>query len=264
VVILLAVVVACLADAPGGGVPAHVDERGDLGRFTDAELVVLEKVNRADRNHLERMKSIVIPDNLWLDMWEYSPLPRALPCSSTVPKFIVVHLPSQAFAAYEFGEMVRWGPISSGRQRSPTPAGSFDLTWRSRARHSTEDPDWYMEWYFNFHNVRGLAFHQYSLPGRPASHGCIRLLERDAMWLYEWGESWIVSEDGAEVQARGTPVHVIGEYDHASAQPWMAAAASGSLMTVNLAEEFCTGEALEGVPDTVSSRFSPRSVSIRR
>ena len=41
-----------------------------------------------------------------------------------------------------------------------------------------------MNWCFNFHNLRGLAFHEYSLLGRPASPACVRLLERDAMWLY--------------------------------------------------------------------------------
>jgi len=37
-------------------------------------------------------------------------------------------------------------------------------------------------------NKRGHSFHQYELPGHPASHGCIRLLERDATWIYDWGK----------------------------------------------------------------------------
>jgi hypothetical protein len=42
-----------------------------------------------------------------------------------------------------------------------------------------------MPWY-QFSNDRGFGVHQYDLPGRPASHGCVRMLERDAKWVYEW------------------------------------------------------------------------------
>ena len=77
-----------------------------------------------------------------------------------------------------------------------------------------------MPWYFNFHNESGLAFHQYALPGRPASHACIRLLERDAIWLFEWGESWILDERGWEVLDSRTPVWIFGEYDFDAPPPW--------------------------------------------
>ena len=32
---------------------------------------------------------------------------------------MVVYLPGQLFAAYEFGRLVRWGPVSSGRRSNP-------------------------------------------------------------------------------------------------------------------------------------------------
>jgi len=76
-----------------------------------------------------------------------------------------------------------------------------------------------MRWYFNFSNREGLAFHEYALPGYPASHGCVRLLQRDAMWLYEWGEEWMLSSD-ARLELPGTPVFIIGQYDFSSAPPW--------------------------------------------
>jgi lipoprotein-anchoring transpeptidase ErfK/SrfK len=82
--------------------------------------------------------------------------------------------------------------VSSGGRNNPTSAGSFALNWRSTGRASTVDPDWFMRWYFNFGNREGLAFHAYSLPGYPASHGCIRLLDRDAQWLFEWGQAWVL------------------------------------------------------------------------
>jgi lipoprotein-anchoring transpeptidase ErfK/SrfK len=121
-----------------------------------------------------------------------------------------VHSPSQVFGAYEYGHLVRWGPVSSGRARYPTPSGLFHLNWRARQRTSTDNPDWDLEWYFNFHNFRGLAFHQSALPGRPASHACLRLLQRDAMWLFNWGDGWVLTADGRDVLSFTTPVLVVG------------------------------------------------------
>jgi hypothetical protein len=102
----------------------------------------------------------------------------------------------------------------------PTPPGVLFLNWRSAGRASTVNPDWFMRWYFNFHNTRGLSLHQHPLPGYPASYACVRLLERDAMWLFEWGESWTVDAQGREVIRRGTPVVIAGEYDFDRPPPW--------------------------------------------
>lgn len=74
--------------------------------------------------------------------------------------------------------------------------------------------------YVNFHNHRGLSFHEFALPGRPASHACVRLLERDAQWLFEWGESWTLDERGWTVLDRGTPVLILVCYDFTAPPPW--------------------------------------------
>jgi hypothetical protein len=39
-------------------------------------------------------------------------------------KLLVVDQRGQAFAAYEHGSLVRWGPVSSGRAPMATPADS--------------------------------------------------------------------------------------------------------------------------------------------
>ena len=57
---------------------------------------------------------------------------------------------------------------------------------------------------------RGLSIHQYALPGRPASHACVRMLERDAQWLFESGETWTLDDRGWNVLDHGTPVPVVG------------------------------------------------------
>ena len=189
-------------------------------RYSDPQLGLLEKLNRADRAHLRRLPTLVVPIDWRTDELAYSPLPKRFEASVKWPTYLVVYLPGQVFGGYEHGALVRWGPVSSGARTSQTPSGLFALNWRSPGRASTVDPDWYMRWYFNFGNREGRAFHAYTLPGSPASHGCIRLLERDAQWLYEWGVPWTLDSTGTRVVDAGTPVLVVGGYDFDAPPPW--------------------------------------------
>jgi hypothetical protein len=77
-----------------------------------------------------------------------------------------------------------------------------------------------LPWYFNLDSQRGIAFHQYDLPGYPASHGCVRLLDEDAAWIYDWADQWTLSGDRSRVEADGTPVIVFGKYDYGKEAPW--------------------------------------------
>ena len=115
---------------------------------------------------------------------------------------------------------MRWGPVSTGRRTDPTPSGLFYLNWRKQSHISTIDPEWLMNWAFNFDNRSGLAFHEQALPGRPDSHGCVRLLQDDARWLFEWGDPWTLDPGGTRVLKLGTPVLVIGEYNFEATPPW--------------------------------------------
>ena len=195
-------------------------ERELRERFDERQLGILEQLNRRDLRHLAQLAEIVVPVAWHEDEREYSPLPGHYAWAAGYPKAIVVHQSWQVFGAYENGELVRWGAVSTGREAHPTPAGLFHLNWRSPGRCSTVCPDWYMRWYWNFHSTRGLAFHEYSLPGYPASRSCIRLLPRDARWLYDWGEGWQLDAQDASVRQPGTPVRIIGTYDFDAPPPW--------------------------------------------
>ena len=201
-------------------IETRADRTGSLQeRFNATQWALLEKLNRADVGHLEQLREVVVPQ-AWSDELSYSVLPMRFASSGARPTFLILYLPGQLFGAYEFGRLVRWGPVSSGSRNNPTSAGAFALNWRSTGRASTVDPDWFMRWYFNFGNREGLAFHAYSLPGYPASHGCIRLLERDAQWLFEWGQTWVLDPSQTRVMKAGTPVFIIGRYDFDAAPPW--------------------------------------------
>jgi hypothetical protein len=189
-------------------------------RFSSQQLKILEKINRADGEHLAQLREVVVPRTWSTDELDYAAMPRLYPPGEGDSKLLIVHLPGQMFGAYESGRLVRWGPVSSGTQQAPTPDGLFHLNWRSTGHASTINPEWFMRWYFNFDNRRGLALHQRSLPGHPASHGCVRLLERDASWLFEWGDPWTLDVSQALVTRAGTPVLIVGQYDFDAPPPW--------------------------------------------
>lgn len=188
--------------------------------YSREQLGILEKLNRADLEHLGRLPLLVVPDEWASDELAYSVLPAWYPSAQHLAKLLVVYVPGQLFGGYESGKLVRWGPVSTGVQESPTPEGVFSLNWKAVGHRSTENPDWYLPWYFNFENREGLAFHQHALPGQPASHGCVRLLERDAFWLFRWGEAWELDASGRRVLRYGTPVVIIGAYDFSKPPPW--------------------------------------------
>ena len=195
-------------------------------RFTPAQIDVLEMLNRRDRGHLVRadppVPGLLVPLAWSDDPLTYSPFPMTWPAAERYTKSIVVHQAMQAFGAYENGKLVRWGPVSTGRKETPTPDGQFNLTWRARSRRSTDNEDWLLEWYFNFVNERGVSFHLFDLPGYPASHACVRLLLRDAQWLYGWGEQWSLDDDRREVMMTGTPVLILGAYPFGAPAAWLS------------------------------------------
>jgi hypothetical protein len=139
----------------------------------------------------------------------------------TYRKAIIVHQQGQVFGAYENGKLVRWGPVSSGGKRRPTPSGYFHLNWKSKGRVSTVNREWFLPWAFNFINKQGISFHRYELPGYPASHGCVRLLECDAKWLYTWGDEWELDSRGWKIETPGTAVWIVGAYDYRGDRPWL-------------------------------------------
>jgi hypothetical protein len=210
-----------LAIAAAATITYRLEPSKPLARFSADQIALLAKLNRADPAHLPRLPRVVVPDRWDQDELLYSPMPHVLQHLSLERKAIIIDLPAQVFGAYKCGTLVRWGPVSSGRRSRQTPPGTYHLNWRARVHVSTEDPTWIMHWYFNFSNVQGLALHQYSMPGRPASHGCVRLLALDAMWIYDWGEACAIDPATNDAIRPGTLVLVIGRYNFAASQPWL-------------------------------------------
>ena len=191
---------------------------GRRAALDSADLQTVLKINRIDAKHA-RGRILIVPDSIGPEL-RYSPLPDSLPNLRHIPKFVLVSQRVQAFGAYEEGRLVRWGPTSTGKEATPTDSGLFFTNWKSKRAISTDDPSWILNWYVNFIALKGVAFHQYDLPGRPASHGCVRLLEVDARWMFQWADQWVPGR-GRAVKEYGTPVLVVGDYDYRAPAPWV-------------------------------------------
>ena len=183
------------------------------------KMTLVLKLNRIDLRHARRGDTLVVADSLQ-DLLVLSPFPHRLAAVGFVPKLLLVSRRVQAFAAYEAGHLVYWGPTSTGKRSTPTPAALYFANWRMQSRRSTINQAWLLEWYVNFENFEGISFHQYARPGYPASHACVRLSEEDARWIYDWATLWILSRDRTRVLAKGTPVIVFGDYAYGETPPW--------------------------------------------
>ncbi len=188
------------------------------------KLVGLENVlavlqtNRIDATHIKSGAKIVIPVSF--DSATRSPFPLEVSELSEVKKLLLISQRIQAFGVYESGKLVRWGPVSTGKQSTQTPSKLFSTNWKGKEVKSSFDDEWILKFNFNLDNTEGVGFHQYEMPGYPASHSCVRMLMDDAMWLYDWADQWILTENEQSRYAHGTPVVIFGQYGFGKTAPW--------------------------------------------
>lgn len=192
--------------------------------YTDTQRTIILALNRIDYQNIPLNDTLIVPDTFLTDLLPYSPFPEEMKLLDSIPKILLFSYPIEAFAAYDSGTLIRWGPSSMGKRSTPTPTGLFHTNWKAKETVSTDNEEWVLPWYFNLENKRGVSLHQFELPGYPASHACARLRAEDAEWIYYWAEQWIVTDDGESVIAYGTPVIIFGEYDFKGKPPWRAMA----------------------------------------
>lgn len=190
-------------------------------RYSEEEQKTIFALNRMDPWRLSKGDRIVIPDSLTADFLAYAPFPEELAILDSIPKAVLISRRVQAIALYDQGKLVRWGPASSGKQSSQTPAGIFYGNYKAREKVSTINSDWILPYYFNYMNFEGVGVHQYSLPGYPASHGCVRLRKEDAVEIYNWADQWELDPSQQIVEKNGTPFMVFGDYDFEGTPPWL-------------------------------------------
>ena len=189
-------------------------------KYTADQIYTILALNRLDKKNLWHADTLMIPKKIEENFLAYSPFPAKMNILNDVKKMVIFSYPIQAYAVYENGNLQKWGPSSMGKKKAQTKRGLMFANWKKELAISTVKSEWKLPYNFNIHNTLGIGWHQYDLPGYPASHSCLRLLEEDAKWLYNFADTWILNKGGATTKAKGTPVLVYGEYGWGKAKPW--------------------------------------------
>jgi L,D-transpeptidase-like protein len=90
------------------------------------------------------------------------------------PVMAIVSLRSQRVEVYDAQGWILRAPVSSGQKGRETPAGIFSVLQKDAEHYSNLYEDGYMP-HMQRLTWSGIALHGGSLPGYPASHGCVRM-----------------------------------------------------------------------------------------
>lgn len=208
-------------------------EVSDTVGFANLETVL--SLNRIDQKHFQKGMTIVYPSR-YDDLFELSAFPKSIPEISNIPKIMLIAQKQQEFGAYEYGVLVRFGGISTGKKSTPTTSKLFYANWKGKEVTSTVDDSWIMKWNVNIDNFDGIGIHEYDLPGYPASHSCVRLSAKDALWFYEWVDTWVLSPE-EKLVTKGTPVLVFGQYGFGQTAPWKSLAQDPNALKIDVEKE---------------------------
>jgi hypothetical protein len=189
---------------------AHLDTLP--GAYTRERQYIIELANRVTTGNMQRGRVLLVPGFFEKDYKSYAPYPLEYAVAAGLPKLFIIDKCTQTFAAYEYGKLMRWGLVSTGRKNNLTPVGRYNFNWKARYRKSAAAPPgevWELYWMFDFHAKFGIHVHQYQLPIAAAvSHGCVRTAEADAIWNYNWANGWLHDRKNRLVR-NGTPLVVI-------------------------------------------------------
>jgi hypothetical protein len=158
------------------------------------ERELYKRINRMNA-FLKAGMTLAIPNN----PSDYLPMP--LTVSEQTKPLLVVNKQRQAWAAYDkHGNLIRWGPVSTGRsicgasnQSCKTPSGHYHALYKKGKNcYSGSYPKLisgeqggapmpYCIYFYKGYTIHGSN----DLPGYPSSHGCVNLFMDDARWLNE-------------------------------------------------------------------------------
>jgi L,D-transpeptidase catalytic domain len=149
---------------------------------------IVQRVNRT-YNYIYRGRKLAVPKDIDnVTIFDVSPF--SLNINQKGEKIIIIDQNKLAWGAYDRkGRLLKWGPISSGKDYCPdigrrcrTQTGVFRFfdkqNKKCRSRMFRANMPFCMFFY------KGFALHgSDDIPGKRASHGCIRLFVHDAKWL---------------------------------------------------------------------------------
>ncbi len=151
---------------------------------------IVSKINRVSPDALRPGMVLMVP----MDMEEvrrYSPFPNKIPHESGEEKVIFINIELQALGLYQDGNLLEWMPVSTGKEKHETPSGEFRVNRKVidhvSGTHPKPNGGSPMPYALRFITPY-YWLHEGSLPGYPASKGCVRLMKMDAILLYHWAD----------------------------------------------------------------------------
>jgi lipoprotein-anchoring transpeptidase ErfK/SrfK len=108
---------------------------------------------------------------------------RDVPASAGEER-VVVSLSDQLAYLYRGNSLMAVTTVSTGTQKNPTPTGIFNVLNKKPMHRSRKYENAPMP-FTQFIDQYGIALHAGHIPGRPASHGCVRLPSAFAQKLYK-------------------------------------------------------------------------------
>lgn len=198
------------------------------------------RFNRMDRRHAWPGARVRVPRDL-AAVAGFNPMPHRYAPAESAAKFVLIDLGEQFLGAYEHGRLVLSLPVASGRPGHQTPAGDFRIDAADPRHASSRYPiegtnvPYPMPWALRFHlTSRGVSYwiHGRDLPGTPASHGCVGLVD-EAMQRRAYGRperpevedartlfAWVVGSATASGGTRAipaVPLRIVGAAPRARA-----------------------------------------------
>ena len=91
----------------------------------------------------------------------------------------------RSLGLYEYGKLVHLFPISSGKNGG-TPARKFVILSKEKDHYSTKYDNAWMP--YSLRLFGNYFLHGGILPTYAASHGCVRLIYQNAVFVYNWAK----------------------------------------------------------------------------
>ncbi len=89
-------------------------------KYSKEEIHTILALNRLDFKNRWRADTLVIPNVLEEDFNVYSPFPKNVSSAKNINKLAMFSYPIYAYVLYEKGKLVKWGPTSMGKKKTPT------------------------------------------------------------------------------------------------------------------------------------------------
>ncbi len=125
------------------------------------------------------VKFIYVPLNFFL---RPKILPERIETISRLPKFILVDIGRQCLGLYEYGRLTHLFPVCSGKTGTPTQ--KFVVLSKEKDHYSTKYENAWMP--YSLRLFGNYFLHAGILPSYAASHGCIRLIYDNSIFVYNW------------------------------------------------------------------------------